>query len=109
MNWRVRFWTLSPSVQGTVRLPRFVYTASGYPPDLLPRNVQRLTAGVQKCHLRQSTSHGLVNWRVRFWNRSLSVQGTARPHILVYTDSITCTCEGTGNVQSRTAGVHRCH
>ena len=29
-------------------------------------NVQIRTGGVHRCHLRQSVSYGLVNWRVRF-------------------------------------------
>ena len=50
VTWRVHFCTRRPSVQGTVRSPRFVYKASGYLLDIVPRNVQSCTAGVHRCH-----------------------------------------------------------
>ena len=92
-----------------MRPPIFAYTAIGSSPDPVPRNVQSLTACVRRFRLCQRASHSLVNWHVRFRNRRPSVQGTARPPRFVYTASGTCTCEGTGNVQSRTAGVQRRH
>ena len=75
-----------------------MYTASGTSTCDGTANVQSRIEGVQRFHLRQSVFYGLVNWRVRFWNHSLSVQGIARPHSLVYTVSSTCTCKGNGNV-----------
>ena len=109
MNWRVHFWNHRPSIQGITGPLRVEYTASGTCTCEGTGNVQSRTAGVQRCHLRQIVSYGLVNWRVRFRNHTPSIQGATGPHTFVFIASGTCTCEGIGSVHSRTAGVQRCH
>ena len=91
VNWHVCFSNRTPSVQYTAGPPRFVYTASGTCTGPGPGNVQSRTAGVQRCRLRQSASHHLVNWHMRFRNRTPSVQGAEGPPRFVYTVSGACT------------------
>ena len=52
-----------------------------------PGNVQSRAAGVQRSRLCQCASHGLVNWHVRFRNRTFSVQGAMGPPRFMYTAS----------------------
>ena len=109
MNWHLHFVNRTLSVQETTGPPIFAYTGIGSPLDPVLRNVHGLTTCVQRFQLCQSASRSLVKWHVRFRNHTPSVQSTARPPMFVCTASGTCTCECTGNVQSHTSGVHRCH
>ena len=106
MKWRVHFWNRSLSVQGTARPHSLVYTVSSTCTCEGTGNVQSRTAGVQRCHLRQIVSYGLVNWRVRFRNHTPSIQGATGPHTFVYTASGASTGTGLGAV--RTAGIRKC-
>ena len=100
MNWRVHFWNRSSSIQGVTGPLRFEYTSSGTYTCEGTRNVQSHTAGVQRCHLRQTVPYGLVNWRVRFRNHTPSVLGATGPHTFVYTASGASTGTGLGAVCS---------
>ena len=79
------FWNRSPSIQGVTGPLRVEYTSSGTCTCKGTGNVQSHTASVQRCHLRQTVSYGLVNWCVRFSNHTPSVHGATGPPIFAYT------------------------
>ena len=87
VNWHVRSRNPTPSVQGAAGSPDLCIQLVGPVWRPGPGNVQSRTACVRKIYLRQSASHGLVNWHVRFRNRKPSVQSAAGSPRLVYTAS----------------------
>ena len=89
VNWHVRFRNVHlvyKALQDLAGLcTQLVAAVQAQVPEMYSR-----TAAVRRCRLRQSASHGLVNWHVRFFNRTPSVQDAAESSRFVYTASGTC-------------------